>query len=142
MKKASLLFLCFSVLFLGVGFAYADRGPLVPCGPGTDVQYCRFCHLFVLFNNIVGFLLINVVPALAVLMVALGGFMYIGAYTGFLGDASGSLNKAKELFKSVAIGLFLIYGAWLIVSVFMLAIGVADWTGLRDGWNIINIDCP
>jgi len=38
----------------------------------------------------------------------------------------------KGLLTSVAIGLVIIYGAYLIISLFFLVIGVNEWTGLQN----------
>lgn len=67
------------------------------------------------------------------------------SYSGGLVDAGGGkkggpalLNQAKKLFTSVVVGLIIVYGAWIFVNFFLMAIGVANWTGLRDGWANIN----
>ena len=75
---------------------------------------------------------------LAVLMIAIGGFMYIIAFSG-AEQGPQLISRAKSLFSSVVIGLFIAYGAWLIVNLFFTAIGVAEWTGLKEGW--FRIEC-
>jgi len=125
---------------------------LVPCGPGTDKPVCEFCDLFVMFDNIIHFLLKNIVPPLAALMIAIGGFMYILAYAGpaelLEGGKKGGpkmLSQAKTLFKSVIFGLLIIYGAWVIIGTFLLAIGLADWTyDIYHNWwekGFFEIEC-
>ncbi|PIR71560.1 MAG: hypothetical protein COU43_01940 [Candidatus Nealsonbacteria bacterium CG10_big_fil_rev_8_21_14_0_10_37_25] len=47
--------------------------------------------------------------------------------------------QAKSLIWSVVIGLIIIYGAWLIVSLFFQIIGIAEWTDLKTWWQI---KCP
>ena len=102
---------------------------LVPC----DMGKCTLCDLFKLINNVFIFFLVpnasinGGVPlaiAAAVLMVAIGGFMFI------IGGES-SIGQAKSLFKSVAIGLLLSYGAWLIINLFFMFL-----TG-SNSWNKI-----
>jgi hypothetical protein len=122
---------------------------LVPCGKTAPSQGeslevtnpCQLCHLLVMFQGIVNFFLTKIVPIVAVLMIAIGGFMYVVAYFE-IGGAGGPtlLSKAKSLFTYTVIGLIIIYGAWLFVNLFFQAIGVAEWTGLRAGWWKIN--CP
>lgn len=124
--------------------------PLVPCGPGTgtgpdgeDVP-CQFCHFFVLFQKIVNFIIFDIVPPLAILMIAIGGFMLMMAYVNPGGGGGPELfNKAKQLFNAVGIGLLIIYGAWLIVDVLLNFSGLirADFSGWNPkDWYKIN--CP
>lgn len=111
---------------------------------GTDIEVgfpCTFCHLFVMLDGIFDFLLFQLVPVIAVLMLVIGGAMYIFAY--FAGaeilpeGAKGGpalLGQAKKLMTSVVIGLIIIYASWLVIDLFFSAIGVAEWTGLSGGW--------
>lgn len=124
---------------------------LVPCGGCAEYNAdktkcitaepsCQLCHFFVLFKNIVDFLLFKIVPPLAVLMLAIAGFMYIFAYmnpTEAIGGAGGPalISQAKKVITSVIFGLIIIFAAWLLVNVFFTLIGVADWTGLAGGWR-------
>lgn len=144
MKKIFLaLFLFFSVFPLTASAAVAARtgcptSGLVPCG-GTGCP-CTLCDLFVMFDNIIKFLLLppgGLVPIIAVLMILIGGFMYVIAYMNPEGGP-GMITKAKSLFKAVAIGLLIAYGAWLIVNLFFMVIGASDWTGLQNGWWKVN----
>ena len=143
MKKMKKVFLIifFGVLTLSPLLSLAAG--LVPCG-GQGEPACQFCHLFVLFKNIVDFVLFKIVPPLAALMLAIGGFMYIFAYFGGgeIGGKGGPalLSQANKLLTSVVWGLLIIFGAWIFVNTFFMLIGVADWTGLKGGWWQIN--CP
>ncbi|MFH1656286.1 MAG: hypothetical protein ABH956_00745 [Candidatus Nealsonbacteria bacterium] len=109
---------------------------LVPCG-GSSCP-CKLCDFFKMIERIVDFILFGIVPALAALMIAIGGFMYIFAYLGVAGGGPEMLSTAKNVFKAVILGLLIVYGAWLIINTFFMVIGVADWTGLRQGWWTIN----
>ncbi len=98
------------------------------CSGGTKTMvYCQFCHLFVMLNGIVKFVLINVVPYLAVLMLVAGGIMFY-----FGGGKPDLLNRGKQLISGVIIGLFLIYGAYMLVGVFLSILKVSQWTGLAE----------
>jgi hypothetical protein len=100
---------------------------------------CQLCHLFVLFDRIVDFLLFRIVPPLAILMLVIAGTMYILAYLEVIGNPNW-IVQAKSLIYSVLIGVIIIYGAWVLVNFFLQIIGVQDWTGLEKGWWKIN--CP
>jgi len=120
-----------------------EPGGLVPCGRNCDdpttskceCEPCKLCDFFVMIDKWIDRLLFMVVPSLAVLMIAIGGGMYIVSQ----GNPE-MLGRAKKLFTSVVIGLLIIYGAWLFVNTFLMAIGVAEWTGLKEGWWIIPCD--
>jgi hypothetical protein len=159
MKFPILLFVVLVLFFL---IPYLVQAKLVPCGcvgynekgecceeiettadgkitckkVGTP---CQLCHLFVLFDNIVDFLLLNIVPPLAILMLVIAGTMYMLAYLEVIGDPKW-IVQAKSLIHSVLIGLIIIYGAWLLVNFFFQIIGVQKWTGLEKGWW--EIKCP
>ncbi len=103
---------------------------------------CQLCHIFVMFDNIIDFLLVpsgsNAFPPvllIALVMIVIGGVMYF-----FSGGNPGTLETAKKLLTSVIIGLVIVYGAWLIVDLFFNLIGVNSWTGLGEGWWTINCD--
>jgi len=132
-----------TILFLVPAISLAAG--LVPCG-GQGEPICELCHFFVLFDNVIRFLLNNIVFPLAILMIAIGGFMYIFAYVGpslvLPGGGKGGpalLNQAKKLITAVIIGLVITFAAWIIVNTFFMIIGVASWTGLESGW--FKIEC-
>lgn len=140
MKKNFLIIsLVFLFLFLTPGLIQAAG--LVPCG-GTGEPACQFCHFFVLFKNIVDFLLkppTGLVWPIAILMIAIGGFMYVIAFVN-PEAGPGMLNKAKAVFTTTVFGLLIMFSAWIVINLFFQIIGVQEWTGLTEGWWKIN--CP
>ena len=102
-------------------------GGLVPCG--TTCCSCQLCDFFVMLDRIIDFLLIKIVPPLAALMIAIGGGMYIVSQ----GNPE-MLGRAKKLFTSVVIGLIIIYGAYVIIGLFLMTIGLADGTQGGPNW--------
>jgi len=107
-------------------------------GEGVLID-CQLCHIFIMINNIVSFLLINIVPPLAVLMIVIGGVMF---YAG--GGKPDLIDKAKKLLLGVVIGLFLIYGAYLIIGLFLSILGATNWQPFAD-WadmGVFSINCP
>lgn len=129
-KILSFLFIFF---FLGSLFfpLFSSAEGLVPCGPGTSKPVCELCDFFVMLDRVVQFLLFRIVPVLAALMITIGGIMYI------VGQGKPEvLSTVKNLFTAIIIGLVIIYGAWLIISLFLTTIGVAEWTGLGTWWEI------
>lgn len=96
-------------------------------GSGTTVISCQFCHFFVMLDGIIKFTLIDIVPYLAALMIVVGGAMF------YLGGANPSMvTKGKNTLKGVVIGLFLIYGSYMIVALFLTILGATSASGLSD----------
>ena len=66
-----------------------------------------------------------------------------GIYFIFAGGQPGNIEKAKSILKGTAIALLIIYGAWLLINLFFMVIGVQSWTNLDPsgpkGW--FQIDC-
>jgi hypothetical protein len=128
MKQKNLfLFLISGLIVLPL---IASAAGLVPCGPGTAKPTCQLCDLFVMFQKIVNFIIFDIVPPLAALMVAIGGFMWIFA----MGEAA-KIDQSKKLFMGVGWGLIIIYGAWVIINTFFWVIGATVWEGGK--WWVI-----
>lgn len=93
--------------------------PIIPCGTeittdasGTHiVNPCTFCHFFALIQNVYNFLIFIIVPPVAVLMVAIGGFFWLTA-----GGSASRVQKGWGVLKTVGIGLLMVYVSWLVVS--------------------------
>jgi len=132
-KLVSLFLIIFSggLIFFPL---FSLAAELVPCG-GPGEPACQFCHFFVMFDGIIDFIFLQLVPPIAVLMLAIGGAMFF-----FSAGDPGKVNTGKSIITSVIIGLIIIYGAWLIINLFFSIIGVASRTGLKEGWFKIN--CP
>lgn len=125
-SKKIFLLTFLALLFLSLIPPVQTHAGLVPCKPGE----CELCDLFVMLDNIVDFLLVKLVPPLAVLMLVIGGVMFI------LGAGSPVwVSRGKSIMFSVIIGLVIIYAAWLILGLFFQAIGVAEWTGYSHWWK-------
>ena len=97
------------------------QSPLVPC-QGPD---CKLCHIFVMFGNIVNFILFTIVPPIAVLVLIIGGLLFYFS----VGDPK-KIETAKSLIGSTIMGVFIVYFAWSIVVLVFTAVGVTQW----DGW--------
>ena len=100
-------------------------GSLVPCG--GEGNPCQFCHIFVLINNVISFILTCLAPIIAGLMLVIGGLYLLAA-----GPSPENVSKAKSVITSAVIGLVIIFVAWVFLNTFLDAIGVATWTGLMD----------
>ena len=167
MKKIFLIILLGALLFPSLSLAYTvyqtEGGAnviykgIVPCGKpvnlggslsngtligGTCCEMpCTFCHLFVMLDGAIDFILLKIVPPIAILMLVIGGIMFILGYFAGGGEESPKMfGQAKKLITSVFIGLIIMFAAWLIINLFFQFNGVQQWTGLQQGWFQIN--CP
>ncbi|MBI4123088.1 MAG: hypothetical protein HY458_01850 [Parcubacteria group bacterium] len=140
MKRACLFVAVFLLLLSAAPFALAQG--LVPCGYDIDgdgiydakTEGCQFCHIFLLVDRILDFILFTFVPAVAVLMVVVGG-----AYFLFSQGSPANIQRGRDILKSVMFGLLIVYASWLVINLFFVAIGVQEWTGLGGG--IFSIPC-
>ena len=147
MKKIFLITFL-ALLFLSLIPAQTQAG-IVPCGlseddpdqPGDQTVPCQFCHFFVMLDRIIDFVLLNIVPLLATLVLVIGGIMLFTA-----GGSPETLNRAKSLISAAVFGLLIIYSAWLIIGLFLQAIGLADWTKeiYKNWWEegFFQFPCP
>jgi len=134
-KKLLPVFLLALFFLLSAGYVSAESacsGPITSCG-GRGQNPCKFCDLFVVFNNIIKFLLFCLVPPFAI-----GGIVIAGVYLLFSGGNPTGIKQGKDILKAVIIGLFIVFCAWLLIDLFFSFIGVASWTGLQGGWFKIN----
>lgn len=105
--------------------------PLVPCGePGN---LCTPCHLWLLANRIVRFLLFQLATPILVVALLIGGIVWL--------TSSGNpaqIEKGKKILTSSVMGIFIAFGAWLIVNsiIYTLASGKAV-----IAWNEME-SCP
>lgn len=97
---------------------YSFAAPLVPCN-GTTVP-CTFNKIIELIKNIVNFLLFGLAVPLAAISFAIAGVMILTA-----GDNPGQVERAKEIFWNVVIGLAVALSAWLIVKAILVGLGVS-----------------
>ncbi len=138
-----ILFISFLGLFLFS--AFQASAALVPCGlpsndPGTpwdDTQSCQLCHGFVLFKNLIDFIII-LSFAIATLMLAVGGVMYA-----ISAGNEGMLRQAKAILKSTVIGLIIMLTSWLLVGFVLQVMGVAGPAQINiDFGKWWQINCP
>ncbi len=127
------IFLIVFLLLALVPFFVQAQRPLVPCG-GPGQPACQICHIFVLINNIIRFLLFTILPPLAVLLLVIGGFMFL-----FAGASENTLKQAKSIIFSTIFGLIIILSAWIIVNTLLAQTGIIRIERLLE-WH--DIGCP
>ena len=100
---------------------------------------CQLCHMFVMANNLVSFLVVKIVPILAALMLVVGGVMLF-----FAGANPSLLGRSKTLVRGVVIGLFLVYGSYILINTFLLVLGAAEINSISQIYRngVFSIKCP
>jgi len=93
---------------------------------------CQLCHFFILAKGILSFV-VKIVLSVSALLIVVGGFMYL-----VCSSDSGCISRANSIFKSVAIGVAIMFAAWVIVGTVFVQLGVQSWTGLVH-WH--RIEC-
>ncbi|MCK4781845.1 hypothetical protein KAS79_02905 [Candidatus Parcubacteria bacterium] len=108
---------------------------IVPCGKPIELNGtccilpCTLCHFFVMFEQIINFFMLTLVPAIAVLMIVIGGLIFL-----LSGQNPSGIDQGKRIMTSTAKGLVIIFASWLIINTFFVYIKAASWTGLSSGW--------
>jgi len=136
MKNSKIKIIILSLSLIALPLIIKAAG-LIPCG-GKGEPPCQLCHLFVLLQNIINFILFQFVPPLAVLMIVIGGVMFF-----FAGGNPASAERAKQILTATIIGLVIIYASWMLVGTILSAIGLSDFgVGLVGPDKWFQINCP
>lgn len=100
---------------------------LIPCGRDCNVldttgwdetDPCEFKHLFLLFKNILDFILWRLGLIILVLLAIATGAIYY-----FSMGAPQTMAKVKSLLKTTGIGYLIIFFAWLIINWMLIILG-------------------
>ena len=123
------------ILIITLVFSYliplqTQAAGLVPCG-GEGEDPCQLCHVFVMANNILGQLFTWVVPTIAVLMLVIGGVMFL-----FAGARPNMMAQAKGIITSVVVGLLIIFSAWVIVNTVLKTSGIVESPSIIEWYKI------
>lgn len=128
-------------------------GGLVPCGryvdnpatPYNERARCQLCHIFILLDNVLDFLLLKVLFPVAALMLVIAGVLYVGAVFEVIPGGFETVSKAKQIVSSVIIGVVIIFAGFVLVGLFLQLIGLANWTNdiYKNWWlnGLFNINC-
>ncbi|MEK7452702.1 MAG: hypothetical protein AAB614_00540 [Patescibacteria group bacterium] len=107
---------------------------LVPCGT-TPSNPCTICHLYILVQGIINFLMWDIAPTLGVLVIAWGGFKILTAG----GNPAGKQAGYKAI-TSAMIGLLIVFSAWIIINEFLLffsSTSGGEATILTNPWTAV-----
>lgn len=100
---------------------------LVPCGrrydnPNTpeinETEPCQLKHIFLLFKNVLDFLLWRMGPIILVLLV-----LTVGIISYFAVGSPIIITQAKSILRSAGTGYAVIFLAWLMVNLLLALLG-------------------
>ncbi len=98
---------------------------------------CELGHVFVVIAKIYKFIVLDIATPLAALLMVLGGLLIVisggpGGKNPVTGTVTPNMyTNAKNMLMGAAVGLFFIFGSWLIVNVILRAIGyTSSWSGI------------
>lgn len=139
-------YIIISLLLLLIAAPFTVFAGLVPCGRSADAgataeeqEPCSICHLYVLAQKIINFLMWTATPALAALGFAIGGFKIL-----ISGPQPGLRQAGIKTIKDTVYGLLIVFGAWIIINQLLLTFAGGAGTGkvpfLSSPWNTIS--CP
>lgn len=120
---------------------YGTMGPGGKC-QGTLSEkplQCQLCHFFVMIDGMIDYLLVKIIPPVAVLMIVIMGVMYY-----FGGAKPELLSRSKTVIKTIIIGLALIYGAYMIIGIFLSVLGASKVEQVKDIFDkgVFSVNCP
>lgn len=119
-------------------FSNTANAAIVQCGrTGADAtaaekRDCNTCDIIALVKTIIDFMLVDLVPAVAVLFYLFAGFMMILA-----GANKSMLAIGKKYFWNTTIGIAIMFSSWMIANSIL-----KSFAGVNDASNSwFTIDC-
>ncbi len=100
--------------------------PLVPCG-GEGQSACSVACFYVMVDRIIDFLLYAIAMPLSATALMVAGIMLVA------GGSEKAITTGKAILKFTLIGLFIAFGAWLIVD--LILGNLLDPTEIYYPWN-------
>jgi Type IV secretion system pilin len=110
--------------------AAGERTGLVPCGRDGQ-EPCQTCHVVVLVNDVIKFLLYILGVVAAIIIV------YAGARLVFSGGNRSAMEEAKSMISSMIIGYVIILAGWLLVDTGMKML-LTDGATKLGVWNQVS----
>lgn len=106
---------------------------LVPCGAAGDSVDLGYNDLMNMVNYTIKYFLFLIIPIM-VAMITYSGFLYFGAT-----DNPGNKEKAIHMLKNVAIGIFWVFFAYLLVYSLLKWLIPGDANPFLEGKSVENV---
>ena len=150
--KTKFIVLALALLIIAAPLAAWAAG-LVPCGLSEDdigtknideSAPCSLCHLYVLVQNVLDFMMWTIAPIVAVLAVGWAGFNIM-----ISGEQPGLRAKGFGIIKTTVIGLAIMFAGWVLINEALLFFTGKDNTGtanktsfIQSPWNQVTCSVP
>jgi len=116
--KTKFIILALALLIIAAPLAVSWAG-LVPCGvsennPATVIDEtapCSLCHLYVLVQNVLDFIMWIIAPIVAVLAVGWAGFKIM-----ISGEKPGLRAEGFKIIQTTIIGLAIMFAGWVLIN--------------------------
>ena len=152
--KTKFIVLALALLIIAAPLAVWAASPsLVPCGRSSDsnpddkideTAPCSLCHLYVLVQNVLDFMMWTIAPIVAVLAVGWAGFNIM-----ISGEQPGLRAKGFGIIKTTVIGLAIMFAGWVLINEALLFFTGKDNTGtanktsfIQSPWNQVTCIPP
>lgn len=141
MKKQILIIISLILVAIILVAPQLASAGLVPCGTTANPTPCSLCHIFTLLQDILDFLAWQIAPALAILIVAWGGFLILMS-----GANPGWKQSGIQAIRTAVIGLLIMFAGWVIVNEVLLYFSKTNQessgkaTIFQNPWNEIKCD--
>ena len=98
------------------GVAHAADGGLIPaeCLGPEAVKTCTACSFFKLIDSVFNFIFTRVIPPLAVILFAIGGFFYLVS-----GDSEQRRSQGRSILTWTVIGIVVAYSSFILLHTFL-----------------------
>ena len=123
MKPAELFIYLNAILLIAFPLLSSAAG-LIPCG-GNNEPACTLACFYVMIDKVIRFILFQISIPLGATALMVAGIYLVA------GGSEQAITRGKAIFKYTIIGLFLAFGAWLIID---LILGNLLQSGYRP-WN-------
>ena len=149
--KTKFIVLALALLIIAAPLAVSWAG-LVPCGlssndtstPYDESAPCNLCHLYILTQKILDFMMWTIAPIVAVLAVGWAGFNIM-----ISGEQPGLRAKGFGIIKTTIIGLAIMFAGWVLINEALLFFTGKDNTGtanktsfIQSPWNEVTCIPP
>src|SRR3972149_7230637 len=135
--KAKFIVLALAFLIIAaplVSFAEYDSAKgLVPCGTSMNKEPCSLCHLYVLVQNVLDFMMWTIAPIVAVLAVGIAGFKIM-----ISGEKPGLRADGFKIIQTTVIGLAIMFAGWVLINEALLFFTGPDKDQATGAAKILN----
>ena len=118
-------------------------GKCINQGGINEEDPCSLCHLYILTQRILGFMMWTIAPIVAVLAVAWAGFNIL-----ISGEKPGLRAKGFDIIKTTVIGLAIMFAGWVLINEALIFFTGKDNTGtakisfIQSPWNQVTCVPP